>query len=109
MKKHFNKELMMTKEENEDFENSTKCWIYNNDYADNDVKVRDYCHITGKLEAPRIEIVILTLNYKIPVVFHNLKIYDSHLIMLEPGKFNLKKNVKPNGLEKYMSLLSITS
>ena len=38
----------MTKEDNEDFENSTKCWIYNNDYIDTDVKVRDHCHITGK-------------------------------------------------------------
>ena len=27
MKKHFDKELVMTKEDNEDFENSTKCWI----------------------------------------------------------------------------------
>ena len=27
MKKHFNKELVMTKESNEDFKNSTKCWI----------------------------------------------------------------------------------
>ena len=26
MKKHFNKELVMTKKDNEDFENSTKCW-----------------------------------------------------------------------------------
>ena len=48
MKKHFNKELVMTKEDNEDFENSTKCWIYNNDYIDTDAKVRDHCHITGK-------------------------------------------------------------
>ena len=28
--------------------NSTKCWICDNDYVDNDVKVRDHCHITGK-------------------------------------------------------------
>ena len=35
MKKHFNKELVMTKDE--DFENSTKCWICDNDYVDNDV------------------------------------------------------------------------
>ena len=27
MKKHFNKELVMIKIDNEDFENSTKCWI----------------------------------------------------------------------------------
>ena len=38
----------MTKEDEEDFENSTKCWIYDNSYVDDDVKVRDQCHITGK-------------------------------------------------------------
>ena len=48
MKKHFNKELVMTKEGNEDFENSTKCLICDNDNVDRDVKVRDHCHITGK-------------------------------------------------------------
>ena len=26
--KHFDKELLMTKEDNEDFKNSTKCWLY---------------------------------------------------------------------------------
>ena len=46
MKKHLNKELVMTKEDNEDFENSTKCSICDNDYIDTDVKVRDHCHIT---------------------------------------------------------------
>ena len=40
------------------------------------------------------------LNHKIPVVFHNLKNYDSHLIMQELGKLNLKINAIPNGLEK---------
>ena len=29
IKKHFNKELVMVKEDNEDFKNSTKCWICN--------------------------------------------------------------------------------
>ena len=43
------------------------------------------------------------LNHKIPVVFHNLKNYDSHLIMQELGRFNLKMHVMPNGLQKYMS------
>ena len=45
MKKHFNKELGMTKEDNKDFKNSAKCWICGNDYY---VKVRDHCHINGK-------------------------------------------------------------
>ena len=38
----------MTKEANEDFKNSTKCWICDNDFVDNDVKVKDNCHINGK-------------------------------------------------------------
>ena len=63
IKKHFNKEFVMTKEDNEDFENSAKCWICDNDYIDTDVKVRDYCHITGKYrEVLHIEIVISMLN-----------------------------------------------
>ena len=43
------------------------------------------------------------LIHKTPVVFHNLNNYDSHLIMQQLGKFILKSNVIPNGLEKYMS------
>ena len=46
MKKHFNKELMMTKENSEGFQISTKYWTCDNDYIDNDVKVRDHCRIT---------------------------------------------------------------
>ena len=36
-------------------------------------------------------------------MFHNLKNYDTHLIMPELGKFNVKVNVIPNELDKYMS------
>ena len=105
MKKYFNKELVMTKEDNEDFENFTKCWICDNDYVDGDVKVRDHCHITGKYRgsAHRDCNIDVKLNHKSSVVFHNLKNYDLHLIMQELGKFSLKINVIPNGLEKYMS------
>ena len=104
MKKHFSKELVMTKKYNEDFQNSSKCWICDNGYVDNNVKVRDHCHITGKYRrsAHRDCNINVKLNHKIPVVFHNLKNYDSHLIMYELDKCNLKINVIPNGLEKYM-------
>ena len=105
MKKHFNKDLVMTKKDNEDFESSTKFWICDNDYIDTDVKVRDHYLITGKYRGSthRDCNINVKLNHKIPVVFHNLKDYDSHLIMQELGKFNLKINVTPNGLKKYMS------
>ena len=94
----------MIKEGNGNFKISTKCWIYDNDCIDNDVKVRYHCHITGKYRdsAQRDCIINLKLNHKIPVVFHNLKNNDSHLFMQELRKFNLKMNVIPNVLEKYM-------
>ena len=44
MKKIFNKELVMTKNDNGDFENSTKCWIHDDDCIDNNVKVKDHYH-----------------------------------------------------------------
>ena len=45
MKKHFNKYLIMTEEE-EQFQSSNICWIC--ERLIEDEKVRDHCHITGK-------------------------------------------------------------
>ena len=61
---------------------TTKCWICDNDYVDNDVKVRDHCHITGKYRGSthRDCNTYLRLNDKIPVIFHNLENYGSHLL-----------------------------
>ena len=105
MEKYLDKELVMTKKDNEDFENSTKYWICDNDYIDNYVKVRDYSYITGEFRgsAHRDCNINVKLKHEIPVVFHNLKNYDLHLIMQELGKFSLKINVITNGLGKYMS------
>ena len=72
-------------------------------------KVRDHCHITGKYRGSvhwgcNIN---LKLTKKVPIIFHNLSGYDSHLIMKAMGKFNVKVSVIPNGLEKYMTLTII--
>ena len=76
-----------------------------NDDTYNDIKVRDHCHITGRYKGSvhRDCNINLKLNHKIPIVFQNRKNYDSHLIMQELSKFNLKICVILNGLEKYMS------
>ena len=67
--------------------------------------VRDHCHIFGKYRGSthRHYNINLKFNHKIPVTFQNLKNCDSHLVMQELGKFNLKITVIPNGLEKYKS------
>ena len=36
----------MTQKDNEDFESSTQCQIYDTDYVDGDIKVRNHCQIT---------------------------------------------------------------
>ena len=62
MKIHFNKELVMTRERDEDFENSTNCWICYNYQIDNDVKARGMVISPENVEVLRIEIVISMLN-----------------------------------------------
>ena len=75
------------------------------DYVDNDVNLRDHYHITRKYRDPAHGDcnINLKLNHKKLVVFHNLKNYDSYLIVEELVKFNLKITVISNGIEKYIS------
>ena len=83
IKEHFNKEFVVFKDDYEDFKNSTKCRVCDYDYADNDAKIKDHCHITAKYRGfiHRDRNVNLKLNQKIPVVFQNLKNYDLGLII----------------------------
>ena len=63
---------------------SNKCWIFNKLLDVRDDKARDYCYITtGKYRgsAHWSFTVNLKLTKKIPVIFHKLRGYDSHLIM----------------------------
>ena len=82
------------------------CWICDRliDVIDN--KVRDHCHITGKYKGAAHwgYNINLKISKKVPVIFHNLKGYGSHLIFKELSKFNAKISVIPNGLEKHMAL-----
>ena len=47
-KKHFNKNLVMSVEDERRFQSSNKCWICNKLFTDENKKVRDHDHITGK-------------------------------------------------------------
>ena len=65
--------------------------ICDNDYIIM-IKVGDHCHITRKYRgsAHRDYNINVKLNHKIPVVFRNLKNYDSHLIMQNYSNLILK-------------------
>ena len=42
----------------------------------------------------------LKLTKKVPVIFYNLRDYDSHLIIKGISKFDVEVSIKPNGLQK---------
>ena len=107
MKDEFNKNLILTEEEEYSFQQSNSCWICKKIIDNEDEKVRDHCHITGKFRGSTHWDcnINFQLTKKIPAIFHNLKSCDSHLIFSELHKFNLKVDVIANGLEKYMAFL----
>ena len=45
MKRNAKKELVMTQKDYEDFKNTTKCWICDEDYPEGDVLERYHFHI----------------------------------------------------------------
>ena len=124
MKKHFNKPLEMTKENEIDFQKATKCHICDQQYTDKDIRVRDHCHITGEFRGSahqdcNLKLRIKPATIKIPVLFHNLRGYDSHFIMQQIGEIAKKHAYKnkrgeechmninciPNNMEKYMAFM----
>ena len=98
MKKHFNKNLIMSAEENEEFERSNICWICDKLINIDDNKVRDHYHITGEYWGSSHWKcnINLKITKKVPVIFHNLKGFGSHLIFKELSKFNCRVSVIPN-------------
>ena len=121
MKKEFTKPLRMTKDDEEKFQKANKCHICDKKYTEKDIRVRDHCHITGQYRGSAHQDCNLNfrLTDKIPVIFHNLRGYDSHFIMQEIGEivkkhtYTNKKgeeiqmniNAIPNNMEKYMAFM----
>ena len=97
----------MSEKEEERFQSSNICWICKKLIDSDNEKVRDHCHITGKFRgaAHWSCIINLQLTEKVPLIFHNLRGYDSHLIFCELNKFDVKIGVIPNRLEKYMTIV----
>ena len=104
-KKHFNKRLIMTSEDEEICNNSHKCWICKQELNTN--KVRDHCHVTGKFRdtAHNKCNLKLRIHRKLPIIFHNLKGYDGHMIFKELNNFDVDVAVIAKGIDKYMSII----
>ena len=124
IKKHFNKPLVMTEVDKQRSKTMDRCHICGEKYTDKDVRIRDHCHITGKFRGSahqecNLKLRIKPEDIKIPVIFHNLRGYDSHFIMQQIGeiakkhgytnkkgeKQDLNINAIPNNVEKYMAFM----
>ena len=124
MRDFFNKPLQITEDDENDFKKANECHICNKKYIEKDIRVRDHCHITGEYRGSahqdcNLKLKINPEEIKIPVIFHNLRGYDSHFIMQEIGEIvnkNTYKNKKgkeqqmninaiPNNMEKYMAFM----
>ena len=97
MKKHFNKTLEITEDDEKNFKISVSeadsCHICGIQYKSCDVRVRDHCHITGKYRGSAHQ--KCNINYKLTF----------HFIMEEIGKFKRKINVIQNNMERYISCI----
>ena len=126
MKKYFNIPLKMSKEDEQAFKKSTRCHICDKKYTEEDVRVRDHCHITGVFRGSahqdcNLKLKIKPEEIKIPVIFHNLRGYDSHFIMQKLGQIvknhtyknnkgedkQMNINAIPNNMEKYMAFMLV--
>ena len=99
------KKMIFTEEDKKQFNKSKICWICDEPLKDD--KVRDHCHYTGRYRGPAHN--SCNLKYRkpksIPVFFHNLTGYNSHLFVKKLGSSNEKENIDciPNNEEKYIS------
>ena len=99
------KKMVFTREDEKQFNTTSDCWICGEELGND--RVRDHCHYTGRYRGAAHN--KCNLNYRkpesVPVFFHNLTGYDSHLFIKKLGSSNNKENIKciPNNEEKYIT------
>ncbi|XP_028416044.1 uncharacterized protein LOC114539626 [Dendronephthya gigantea] len=96
--------MRIEREEEQAFQDAVHCHICGYELGSD--RVRDHCHVSGKYRGAAHNDCNLNYSFtgRIPVILHNLRGYDSHLIMQGLGKLKEKKiNCIPNNTEKYIS------
>jgi len=98
------KRIMITPADEQAHKTATTCHVCQKPL--NGDSVPSHCRITGKYRGAAHKACSIKLHPKkmtIPVVFHNLRGYDSHLLMQAISKIEGKISVIPNNTEKYIS------
>ncbi|MEL7306377.1 MAG: endonuclease domain-containing protein [Pseudomonadota bacterium] len=102
--------MLLTTQQEKEFAACTACPRCHTKFDDEKhKKVRDHCHIKGTYRGPLCHKCNILLRLKrriLPVVFHNFKCYDAHIIIKHGlSKFkHWKLDVIPQTKEKYMTL-----
>ena len=94
----------MTEDQIEEFNLATECYICKKEL--NNDRLRDHCHFTGKYRGPAHN--KCNLNFKdkvnfVPIFFHNLAFFDSHLFIRELADFEGKIECLAKNKEDYIS------
>ena len=84
---------------------SNKFCICNRLFTDEDKNIRDHDNITRQYRGSTHSNcnINLKLTKKVPAIFHVLRRYNGHLIMLEISKFDVETSVIQNVLEKLIA------
>lgn len=79
------KEMIIEPDQQNNFQEYNQCYSCKKSFTKYDVKVRDHDHITGSYRSAAHNSCNLRLkpSKKIPVIIHNFRGYDSHLIIKE--------------------------
>ena len=98
-----NEKMIITEEEEEQFNKASDCWICGKKL--NIERVRDHCHYTGRYRGAAHNVCNLKYSKQnnISVFFHNLTGYDSHLFIKKLGITEGNIDCIPNNEEKYIS------
>ncbi|XP_073237698.1 uncharacterized protein [Porites lutea] len=97
------KKLFLSTEEQESFDSAKLCYICNKPLKKD--RVRDHCHFTGKYRgAAHNECNLKCRKPRVlPVIFHNLQGYDSHLFIKQLSNIPGRLECIPSTEEKYIS------
>jgi hypothetical protein len=105
-----NTDMKLTKEDKYDFENPTCCSICKHPFEEGDIRCRDHDHRIGNYRGATHQKrnINYFCNRYVPVLFHNLRGYDSHFIIKQAHEILSEINnpiidAIPNSYEKNMS------
>ena len=84
-----NANMTLTEQDKRNHFRAKTCYICEGAFTESNKKVRDHCHRTGNYRGAAHNACNINYfsNRYLPVVFHNLRGYDSHLIIKKAFEF----------------------